>query len=53
MNLSAISQPAITFGVDLKKVGSTGVTISLNLPELSATLSAERGTCLFPVYLKT
>jgi hypothetical protein len=50
MKLSAISQPAITFGIDLMKVGSAGMTISFNLPELSATPSAEGGTYLFPVY---
>lgn len=49
MNLNAISQPAITFGVDLMKAGKAGMTISVNLPELSTTLSIEHGTCLFPV----
>ena len=52
MGLHAILQPAITFGVDLMKAGKAGMTISVNLPDLSTTLSVEHGTCLFPVFFR-
>ena len=48
MDLNAISQPAITFGVNLMKAGNAGITVSVNLPEISATLSVGHGTCFFP-----
>lgn len=52
MKLSASSQPAISLGVDLKTIGKFGMTVSFNLPELSATLTVAHGTYLIPVCLQ-
>ena len=46
MTLRAFSQPEIRFGIDLKKIGHVDMAVTVKLPELNATLSAESGTLL-------
>ena len=53
MTLSAFSQPEIAFGIELKNVLIVDMAVTINLPELSATLSAEYGTCFLWYSLKT
>lgn len=49
MTLSTFSQPEIKFEIDLINVEHVDMTLTINLPELTANLSAQYGTCLFPV----
>lgn len=48
LTLAAFSQPKIAFGVELIKVGNVDVAVTMKLPEISSTLSAEydaQGLC--------
>ncbi|KAL9134514.1 MAG: hypothetical protein Q9175_004305 [Cornicularia normoerica] len=49
MTLSTFSQPEIKFGIDLFMVGHVDMILVINLPEFTANLSAQNGTCLLPV----
>lgn len=61
LTLAAFSQPKLSFGIELIKVGQVDVALTMKLPEISSTLSAEYGTfgCrathpIFPItWLKT
>ncbi len=41
LTLAAFSQPKISFGIELIKVGNVEVAVTMKLPEISSTLSAE------------
>lgn len=41
VTVAAFSQPKLSFGIELIKVGNIDVAITIKLPEVSATLSAE------------
>ena len=43
IKLAAFSQPKISFGIELVKVGNVEVALTLKLPEISSTLSASYG----------
>ena len=45
ITLAAYSQPKISFGIELIKVGNVDVAITMKLPEISSTLSASYGRC--------
>lgn len=44
ITLAAFSQPKISFGIELIKVGNVEVAVTMKLPEISSTLSASYGT---------
>lgn len=46
VTLSAFSQLGINFGVDLFKLGAVTVTVTVKLPEISTTLTANYGKYL-------
>ena len=45
VTLGAYSLPKISFGVKLVKIGSASVDLSVKLPEVDVTLTAEYGEC--------
>ncbi|KAL8699978.1 MAG: hypothetical protein Q9201_005702 [Fulgogasparrea decipioides] len=48
ITLAAFSQPKIAFGIELTKVGNVDVAVTMKLPEISSTLSADydpKGLC--------
>lgn len=48
ITLAAFSQPKIAFGIELTQVGNIDVALTMKLPEISSTLSAEydaKGVC--------
>ena len=52
MTLSAFSQPMISFGIDIKKIGRVEIDVAVNLPEFNVTLSAETGKSLLALCLE-
>lgn len=44
LTLAAFSKPKLSFGIELIKVGQVDVALTMKLPEISSTLSAEYGT---------
>ena len=48
VTLSAFSQPKLSFGIELTKVGKADIALTISLPEVSVTLAAnydEAGAC--------
>ena len=48
VTLGAYSLPMISFGVSLVKIGSASVDVSVKLPEVDVTLTAEYGKYITP-----
>ena len=51
LTLSAFSQPELEFGIELIEIGKVDVGLTVKLPEVSVTLTADYGTIYLMNYV--